>query len=321
MKNFKQQIVFWGIVFLSIWIFSSLMETSDFGGFVGFIVGIIVGLGVLSELNKSEIQEQDLFHISRNQDLVVSDFGYDSEGYTVIYQRGHNGIDHYLRMYSQRNVLPGTLVLSNLGIRFVSKVTRTEQKFTLNWKEIRGATHSTEDNFSGKKSWLKIDTTKYGLINFTTDSATTISDKINKRLDDYQEKVAKEERLIENHIRTRNLDSISPTKFENLISQLFQSMGYRVLQVGGTGDEGVDLVCKDSNNNEIIVQCKRYKGKVGAPTIRDFYGALNHRQALKGYIVTTGEFTEPAMRWATNKPIVLIGRTRLAELLDQYLPS
>jgi hypothetical protein len=321
MKNFKQQIVFWGIVFLSIWIFSSLMETSDFGGFVGFIVGIIVGLGVLSELNKSEIQEKDQIQISRNQDLVVSDFGFDSEGYTVIYQRGHKGIDHYLRMYSPRNVLPGTLVLSNLGVRFVCKLTRTEQKFTLNWKEIRGATHFTEDNFSGKKSWLKIDTTKYGLINFTTDSATTISDKINIRLDDYKEKVAKEERLIENHIRTRNLDSIPPNKFENLISQLFQSMGYRVLLVGGTGDEGVDLVCKDSSNNEIIVQCKRYKGKVGAPTIRDFYGALNHRQALKGYIVTTGEFTEPAIKWATNKPIVLIGRIRLAELLDQYLPS
>ncbi len=321
MKNVKQQIVFWGIVFFSIWIFSSLFETSDFGAFIGIIIGVLVGLAVLSELDKQEIQERDLFQISRNQELIVSSFGYDSDGYTVVYQRGHKGIDHYLRMYSSRNVLPGTLVVSNLGVRFVCNITRTEQKFTLNWNEIRRVSHFTEENFSGNKSWLQIDTKKYGLIGFTTDSANTISHQITNKLASHQEKVAEEERLIENQIRTRNLDSIPPTKFENLTSQLFQSMGYRVLQVGGAGDEGVDLVCKDTDNNEIIVQCKRYKGKVGISTIRDFYGALVHRHALKGYIVTSGEFTEPAIRWAADKPIELISRTRLAELLDQYQPS
>jgi restriction system protein len=145
--------------------------------------------------------------------------------------------------------------------------------------------------------------------------------KQGNRLARHQEQVAQQEQLIESQIRSRNLDSIPPGKFEHLISQLFQSMGYRVLQVGGTGDEGVDLVCKDVGNNEIIVQCKRYKGKVGAPTVRDFYGALIHRRALKGYIVTTGEFTETALKWVAGTPIELIDRTRLAELLDRYQPG
>jgi restriction endonuclease Mrr len=46
-----------------------------------------------------------------------------------------------------------------------------------------------------------------------------------------------------------------------------------------------------------------------------------HRRALKGYIITTGEFTEPAIKWAAGKPIELIDRIKLAKLLDNYQPS
>jgi hypothetical protein len=182
MKGCGRQIVFWGIIILSTWIFASLMGKNDWGPIIGFIVGFIVAWQVISEWNKSEKRERDIKTVSRNQGWIVRDFGQDSEGYTVIYQRGHKGIDHYLRMYAKRDEIPGTLALSDIGIRFVCTTTRTEQKFTLSWQEVRGASHSTEDTFLGQKAWLRVDTTKYGLISFTTESAPTIASQITNTL-------------------------------------------------------------------------------------------------------------------------------------------
>ena len=49
----------------------------------------------------------------------------------------------------------------------------------------------------------------------------------------------------------------------------------------------------------VLFQCKRYKGSVGAGTVRDFRGAMIGRTD-KGLIVTTGNFTRDAIREATR---------------------
>ena len=49
----------------------------------------------------------------------------------------------------------------------------------------------------------------------------------------------------------------------------------------------------------VIFQCKRYQGAVGAPAIRDFRGAMVGR-ADKGLFITTGTFTKEAMREANR---------------------
>jgi restriction system protein len=100
-------------------------------------------------------------------------------------------------------------------------------------------------------------------------------------------------------------------------------MGYQVVHTGGSGDQGVDLSCWDPGtlDAELIVQCKRYKHKVGVRPVRALYGVLVDREARAGCIVTTSDFTEPAKSWAEGKPIMLIGRHELAQLLDVHLSS
>ena len=94
-------------------------------------------------------------------------------------------------------------------------------------------------------------------------------------------------------------------------------MGYSVVETANTGDEGIDLICTKKDTNEtIVVQCKRYQGKVGSPIIRDFYGSLIHSKASKGYIVTTGQFTSDAISWAEGKPIEFIDREKLIRLFN-----
>lgn len=69
----------------------------------------------------------------------------------------------------------------------------------------------------------------------------------------------------------------------------------------------------------MLFQCKRWKGSVGAGTVRDFRGAMVGR-ADKGLILTTGTFTADARREAVRDgapAIDLIDGEALCELLKE----
>ena len=75
-----------------------------------------------------------------------------------------------------------------------------------------------------------------------------------------------------------NLRSLDPVAFEHFVKELFEEMGYRVETTTTVGDEGIDLHLQKGNRRS-IVQCKRYSGSVGQPTVRDLYGAMVHEHA------------------------------------------
>lgn len=102
-----------------------------------------------------------------------------------------------------------------------------------------------------------------------------------------------------------DLLKLTPTEFENMVVEIYQLVGHEAKRTGSVGDNGVDVVVQAKNGQKWIVQCKRWKGSVGAPIIRDFYGAMQHEKADKGIIITSGHFTQQAITWSAGKPIVL----------------
>lgn len=113
----------------------------------------------------------------------------------------------------------------------------------------------------------------------------------------------------------QQLQQLSPDEFEELVAAFFRSFNYRARRVGKTGDHGVDLVVYTKNQGKWIVQCKRYRSTVGEPVVRDFYGAMHHEAASRGFIMTTGSFTPQALEWVRGKPITLYDGPRLVRLL------
>lgn len=106
---------------------------------------------------------------------------------------------------------------------------------------------------------------------------------------------------------------LTPSEFEEWTGELFRRRGYRVVNTSGTGDHGIDLmVYRDGEYG--VVQCKRYRGTVGEPIVRDLYGVLIHENADRGYIVTTAGISAQARRWARGKPIELIDGQKLVRL-------
>lgn len=103
-----------------------------------------------------------------------------------------------------------------------------------------------------------------------------------------------------------DLLELSPREFEDLVVELYTRMGHNAKRTGAIGDHGVDVEVQAANGEKWIVQCKRWRGSVGEPIIRDFYGVMHHEKADKGAIVTTGKFTPQAREWAKGKPLTLL---------------
>lgn len=103
-----------------------------------------------------------------------------------------------------------------------------------------------------------------------------------------------------------DLRQLSPSDFENLTVELFTALGHKAWRTGAVGDHGVDVEVKTNKGEKWIVQCKRWRGSVGEPIVRDFYGVIQHEKADQGAIITTGRFTVQAREWAKGKPIRLL---------------
>ncbi|HRI63488.1 MAG TPA: restriction endonuclease [Polyangium sp.] len=119
------------------------------------------------------------------------------------------------------------------------------------------------------------------------------------------------------------LQRLTPEGFERLCQQLLRESDFQEVTVTGrTGDGGIDgigiLQVNPLVSFKVIFQCKRYKGTVGAPQVRDFRGAMMGR-ADKGIILTTGTFSAEARKEAIRDgvpPIELVDGEKLVSLME-----
>jgi hypothetical protein len=93
-----------------------------------------------------------------------------------------------------------------------------------------------------------------------------------------------------------------------------RAAGHKARRTGAIGDHGVEVIVQAKNGEKWLIQCKRWRGAVGEPVVRDLYGVLHHEKADRAAIITTGQFTESAQEWAKGKPIALYDG-------DQFLRS
>lgn len=114
-----------------------------------------------------------------------------------------------------------------------------------------------------------------------------------------------------------DLHAMDPSDFEAWVTQLFQNRGYFAKNTPDSGDHGVDVWVVTPNGERAIVQCKRYRGVVGEPVVRDLYGVMQHENAPLGFLVTTGSISDAAGKWARGKRIELIDGPRLAFLASE----
>jgi restriction system protein len=117
-----------------------------------------------------------------------------------------------------------------------------------------------------------------------------------------------------------NLMDLDPFEFENLVSNLFEKIGFQAKQTRSSKDGGVDAVAYDPRpilGGKVVIQAKRYKNVVGVSAVRDLYGTMINEGANKGILVATSHYGPDAYEFSKDKPIELIDGGGLLYLLDQ----
>jgi restriction system protein len=121
------------------------------------------------------------------------------------------------------------------------------------------------------------------------------------------------------------LTLMHPYKFEQLVRELLESMGYEDVTVTKqSGDKGVDVVATVQFGITTItevVQVKRQKGSVGRPVLDQLRGALPYHEAIRGTLITLGSFSKgctDAALFPGAAPIGLIDGEKLLELLVEH---
>lgn len=117
------------------------------------------------------------------------------------------------------------------------------------------------------------------------------------------------------------LQNLNPYAFERLAQRLLRECGFSdVVVTKRSGDGGIDgtgkLRIKGIFSFNVAFQCKKYKGQVGAPMIRDFRGSLG-TNIEKGVLITTGTFTRAAKEEASSEGKRLIDLMDGEELIDK----
>jgi hypothetical protein len=116
----------------------------------------------------------------------------------------------------------------------------------------------------------------------------------------------------------REISQLSDVEFEAFVATLFENEGWQTSLTARGADMGIDIeMHRPDDGKRAIVQCKKWKGNVGQPVVRDLYGAMHHMSADAGYIVSSSEFTRAAISFAQGKPVHLIGGAELLEWVNR----
>jgi restriction system protein len=94
-------------------------------------------------------------------------------------------------------------------------------------------------------------------------------------------------------------------EFEQLVVDLYCTLGHDAKRTGGPGDRDFDLVIVAKSGQHWIAQCKQWRGAVGESVVREFYAAMLREHAQEGAIITTARFTPKAVQWAQGRSIHL----------------
>ena len=111
-----------------------------------------------------------------------------------------------------------------------------------------------------------------------------------------------------------SFDSMDGHTFECVCADILQYNGFYSIQVtSGSGDFGVDILCK-KNNLSYAIQCKCYSNNVGNKAVQEVFSGKAFYKCDRAIVITNSYFTAAAEETARLTGVDLWDRGRLNEL-------
>lgn len=102
----------------------------------------------------------------------------------------------------------------------------------------------------------------------------------------------------------QNVDAMSGGQFEVFAAQVLRAMGYRTTVLGGSGDQGVDIIALGSDGR-VAVQCKNYKRAVGNKPVQEVYAGARHHKCDSAWVIAPKGYTKGAHELAGSVGVLL----------------
>src|SRR5215208_5077016 len=104
--------------------------------------------------------------------------------------------------------------------------------------------------------------------------------------------------------RLENVGAMSGAQFELFVADLFRAMGHNARLLGGTGDQGVDVIVA-YQGERVAVQCKNYGKAVGNKPVQEVYAGSRYHGCNSAWVVAPSGFTKGAVELARRVGVSL----------------
>lgn len=111
--------------------------------------------------------------------------------------------------------------------------------------------------------------------------------------------------------------SMSGEQFEVFVAEVFRAMGHRAQVMGGSGDQGVDVIVATPDGTKIAVQCKNYARAVGNKPVQEVYAGAAHHGCSQGWVVAPAGFTKGAFELAASVGVSLFDERGIRAWIGQ----
>lgn len=123
-------------------------------------------------------------------------------------------------------------------------------------------------------------------------------------------------RLLDLQTSLATIRALPRRRFEQFVVEALRAESYTVSEWGGPGqDRGVDLVLT-RDNEKVLVQCRRWRSEtIDVAPVRELYDVMASEQASSCLVVTSGTYSNDALRFAEGKAVRFIGGRELETML------
>jgi len=114
----------------------------------------------------------------------------------------------------------------------------------------------------------------------------------------------------------QNVRAMSGSQFEHFVAALMRGLGYRAQVLGGSGDQGVDVIAT-GQGERIAIQCKQYAKPVSNKPVQEVFAGAKHHGCTKAWVVAPMGFTKGAFTLARSVGVDLYDLSALREWIRQ----
>jgi restriction system protein len=97
---------------------------------------------------------------------------------------------------------------------------------------------------------------------------------------------------------------MSGAQFEVFVAKIMRGLGYRATVLGGSGDQGVDVIAT-AGKERLAIQCKNYAKPVGNKPVQEVYAGARHHRCTAAWVVAPEGFTKGAVELARSVGVSL----------------